>query len=654
MERHDLGPRLFVLGKRVHECMIGVSLLAILGALLAADVLEAGKATGLLAALGVWLVAKDWRDLVPSRRDTARWSLGLHRLTPPLLPPRPRGGWLPPFAATFAGFTALINLDSALAPDIRVRGHLLSMLLPDELRPLSHALAIPLSAALLLVAFFLGRRRRRAWQAAVGLLVGLAALNLLKGLSYEEALLSVGAIGLLVYGRRAFVVPSSRDGLRASALVAAATAGGALALAAVATWVALPGTASLSLVVHETTDLLLWQPGPVQFHDDLGHLPIGIGLVSLGAGLTALWLLCRPLAAPRALPGAPDRVLARDLVQRHGHDTLAYFKLRADKHYLFSPDARAFLGYRVENGVLVISGDPVGHPDSLRPLLRETAAFARRHGLRLAALGASGPMLPLYADAGMRSMYLGDEAILDTVGFSLEGRRMRGIRQAVARVERAGYRAELHYLDEVDRGLLAELEHVSQAALGGERERGFTMAMDCLGGEHAPDGFVVLARDEDGEVGGFLHFVPVFGRPAASLAFMRRRKDTPNGLTDFLVVRSLALLRGQGIEEISLNFALFARYLREPAGRRQLLMAAVLRFGGRWSQLESLYRFNAKFRPRWEPRYLTYENAFSLVPTAVASLWVEGQLPKPGLARRQPKTEGVTPAVLDERNPSRG
>ena len=72
----------------------------------------------------------------------------------------------------------------------------------------------------------------------------------------------------------------------------------------------------------------------------------------------------RPLSAPRRLPTLEVRQDARDLVHRHGTDTLAYFKLRRDQHYLFSADRRAFLGYRVEAGVLLVSGDPVGPAES--------------------------------------------------------------------------------------------------------------------------------------------------------------------------------------------------------------------------------------------------------------------------------------------------
>jgi lysyl-tRNA synthetase, class II len=144
----------------------------------------------------------------------------------------------------------------------------------------------------------------------------------------------------------------------------------------------------------------------------------------------------------------------------------------------------------------------------------------------------------------------------------------------------------------------------------------------------------VLARDGDGAVRGVLHFVPVYGRDAASLSFMRRDPGTPNGLTEFLVVKAVELLREREVKELSLNFAAFARWMHSPEKRHERLLGRLVALGNPLFQIESLYRFNAKFFPRWEPRYLVYEGRLGLARAGIAAMWAEGQLPKPSIRGR--------------------
>jgi lysyl-tRNA synthetase class 2 len=112
---------------------------------------------------------------------------------------------------------------------------------------------------------------------------------------------------------------------------------------------------------------------------------------------------------------------------------------------------------------------------------------------------------------------------------------------------------------------------------------------------------------------------------------MRRDPATPNGLTEFLVVAAIEFLGERGIEELSLNFAAMARLLRSPADRRERLLGGVVRLANPFFQIESLYRFNAKFFPRWEPRYFMYERRFGLPRAGIAALLIEGQLAKPAM-----------------------
>jgi lysyl-tRNA synthetase class 2 len=548
--------------------------------------------------------------------------------------------WLPRAAAFGAAFVGLVNIASALTPNIRWRGHLLLQYEPVQAMRLFHALALPTGAALLLVAPYLLKRRRRAWQLAILLMLALGVFDLLKGLDFEETTITWATAAVLFWGRDAFGVSHDPITLRSALWRVPLLGLGGLTLAGIATW-ASEGRPSAGTVARETGDLLAWEPGPIHFkhtlhihHHRFAWIPLSVHTIEFVTLLAIAYVVFRPLAASRALPGAEARAAASMLVRSYGRDTLSYFKLRGDKQYFFSDDRTAFVGYRIENGVLLLSGDPVGDEAAIPGLLSRLQAFAQTRGLKLGAIGASERLRPLYESLGLRMIYLGDEAIIELHKFSLEGRAIRKVRQSVTRLEKAGYGAELHRLGELDEPTLAQVEHVLERGREGAPERGFSMALDSLrGGEH-DDTLVVLGRDELGEIRGVLHFVPCFGCPTVSLSFMRRDPETPNGLTEFLVCESVALLRDRGLEEMSLNFATFARYMHSPETRIERMLGWLAAKFNPYFQIESLYRFNAKFFPRWEPRYLVYQGPLGLPRAGLAAAWAEGQVWKPTLGRR--------------------
>lgn len=631
VERHPQGPRVYLLGRRAHECHLGLALLAVALLGWAARLWGTGVGFWVPIALGGAATLKDWRDLVPSLRDTGSWRLGLHRRFAPLRAMRYADG-LPTLAGWIAFAIGVANFVSALTPNVAWRGHLLLQVMPVRALPLFHSLAVPAAAVLVVSSVYLRRRRRRAWEAAFALLVVLGVLNLLKGFDVEEAALSWAGAAALWWARDSFYVRHERVDLRspltAFGLLLAIVAG----IGASFVWLGSGRQREPLWVLRETLDLFTWQHGRYTFYDEMGGLPLALGAVTIAAILVGSYLLFRPLPPPRDPACDAERETAEGLVRAHGTDTLAFFKLRRDMQYLFDPEARAFLGYRIEGGVMLVSGDPVGPPDALRDVVREAVAFAEVHGLRIAALGVGAWMLPLWRDAGLRSLYIGDEAIVETARFSLEGRAIRKVRQSVTRLEKAGYVSELRPLDELDGETLAELEQISTLWRGGGPERGFSMAMDSL--ESSGGSLVVLARDETGRVRGFLHFVPSYGRPAVSLSFMRRDRETPNGLTEFLVVRAIELLRERRIDELSLNFAAFGRLLERPGGRFERLLGRLVVLGSRYFQMESLYRFNAKFSPRWEPRHFVFEGLLGFPRAGLAALRAEGQLPRLPIGNR--------------------
>ena len=634
VERHSLGLRLYLFGRRIHEWHLGF--LVLVGAAVAGRLGVLGLVPTLAIGLvGLWLVAKDWHDLTRSGRDTAAWRLGLHRRPARLRPFRHLDD-VPGLAALTVAIVAVVDLVSAMTPNVSWRGRMLVHVEPVAAMRAAHALAVPVSFALIVTAYYLYRRRSRALHVALVLLGALAIVNLVKGLDVEEAMLTAAAAGLLWMSRSSFYVRHEPATLRASLWQVPLLMAGAFLLSLAAVGLAAPATASAGDVVRATMGLLVWQPAPFAFGDEVAHTGLAVELTGLFTLLAAAYLLFRPLTAPRDLPDPELRHAAAALVREYGDDTLSFFKLRGDKQYLFNPERTAFLGYRVESGVLVVSGDPVGESAAVESLMPIVVRFAEHRALRLAALGVSAHGRALFEQTGLRALYIGDEAIIETDRFSLEGRPIRKVRQSVSRLRAAGYTTTVAELGSLDDAFIQRLEQVAEDWLEGAAERGFSMAMDSLRNPQNHDTLVVYASDALGAIRGFLHFVPTYGRPAMSLSFMRRQPDTPNGLTEFLIVDAVEYMRASGIMEVSLNFAAFARVIREPRGLIERGLGRVITLGDTWLQIERLYRFNAKFFPRWEPRYFMYERRFGLPRAGVAALWLEGQLPRPTLRNRDP------------------
>src|SRR5205807_4680923 len=147
---------------------------------------------------------------------------------------------LPALAALAAALVGLVNIASAITPTIHWRGHLLLQYEPVEAMRLFHGLALPAGAALLLVAPYLLKRRRRAWQAAIWLMLALGAFDLLKGLDFEETALTWSAGAVLLAGGRAFQVRhdpiTPRSAIWRTPLLAAA----GVAVAVLAAWSSQP------------------------------------------------------------------------------------------------------------------------------------------------------------------------------------------------------------------------------------------------------------------------------------------------------------------------------------------------------------------------------------------------------------------------------
>jgi lysylphosphatidylglycerol synthetase-like protein (DUF2156 family) len=583
--------------------------------------------------------------------------------------PHRRSRRLAALAVAAAGFLSLVSdLSAPVAHHLNVLRQFLPLAVPQA----AGALAVLGGLALLMLARGIRRGQRRAYLVCQATLVAVATLHLLRAGTITGAAIALLVAGFLWLERGSFraasdVPPMRRALPRLVGLAVAAVVAGTLAL---------EGTSWVTTTVHHrrwarigwaqafqaTTERMVGVQHvalPARLNDFFAPAMFS---VTAGLVLVAAWMVFRPVVArwPRyATTGGLER--AREVVRRYGGGTLDYFTLRADKQFFFW--GGTVVAYAVYSGVCLVSPDPVGPPVECEKAWRAFRGFVDSRGWSLALLGASEDWLPIYRSTGMHDLYVGDEAVVRTERFALGGGKFKGLRQAVNRVARHGYTISFHDPAHVGRDLARQLQDVMTKSRRGGVERGFSMTLGrmfdprdtglLLAVVHAPAG--PDAKGGPGPAVAFCQYVPAPAIGGFSLDLMRRDNgEHPNGLIDFAIVETIQYLSSHGYKGLGLNFAAMRAVLAGEAGDGlpQRAQAWLVRRMNGSMQIESLWRFNAKFDPDWQPRYAVYDSAEHILPIAMAvaraeSIW---ELPLVGRflvpsARRQVEAAGAGPAA---------
>ncbi|TXS37259.1 DUF2156 domain-containing protein [Streptomyces sp. or43] len=568
----------------------------------------------------------------------------------------PRPETVPALVGTACTAVGLIDVAAGVFPRFRhSRMHTLAEVLPGALGPFAAALSLSAGVLLLLLAHGLKRHKRRAWRAAVVLLPAGAVAQFTYRHSVLGAVVSLTLCYLLVRHRSEFAaLPDPRSRWRALAnfvLLGAGSLGLGLVIVSVHPG-RLVGNPSIADRLQHVLYGLFGFEGPVEYAGDTSWtVAYSLGALGLLTAVTTIYLAFRP-EHPAARLTEDDEAQLRALLERHGRrDSLGHFALRRDKAVVFSPSGKAAVCYRVVSGVMLASGDPIGDVEAWPGAIERFMDEARAHSWTPAVMGCSETGGEVWTrETGLDALELGDEAVVDVADFSLAGRAMRNVRQMVKRIERGGYETRVRRVADIGEAELARIRRAAADWRGTDTERGFSMALGRIGDGADPDCFVATAHKADehdadspyGDLKAVLHFVP-WGTDGMSLDLMRRDRAADPGMNELLIVASLQAAPRLGITRVSLNFAMFrsalARGEKLGAGPVLRVWRGLLVFLSRWFQIESLYKFNAKFRPRWEPRFVVYRTARDLPRISLAAMQAEGfvsfALPRP-LARRLP------------------
>lgn len=516
-----------------------------------------------------------------------------------------------------------MNLYSALRPPLTPSSALAHELSPLEFFHIHRSFALLIGFALIVSAVNVYRRKRRAYQ----IVLALSGLSLLFQVSKShplwQTLLSLALAGTLLYLRHNFTVKSRAFDSRTTALRLAIAVLAAFSYGVVGFWL---------LEAHEFGVNFDWLDSIRQtllclsFIGDPTLMPQtryaawfldSLDVVTLAAIGYSLVCLFRPILYHfHTLP--QEREHAQKLLAQYGRTSLDYFKLWPDKSYFFNAAGDCFIAYSVGANVAVTLGDPIGPPASLHETIRAFRRFCEENGWAVAWHQTLPDFLPLYRQAGFKKLKIGDDAIVDLTTFALSSKAMKRFRQRIGQLEKQGVCLR-HHAAPLSDELIARLREVSDEwlQLPGKRERTFTLGRFEPAYLRTTD--IFTAEDKEGRILAFVNLIDSYNPGEVTIDLMRHRRQTPNGIMDYLFVKLFAWCQEHGWTRFNLGMAPMAGFQEREAP--SLAEKAIHSFFQRLNFLfnfSGLKQYKAKFADFWEPRYVIYRHVFDLPKVGIA------------------------------------
>ncbi len=516
----------------------------------------------------------------------------------------------------------------------------------------TEAAAVIIAVALALIARGISDRRRRAWQLATALqsLLLLMALfhNAHRFLSHRHTshilfgnfglthlLFEISILLILITSRKTFDTATDPHTRKSDLYYFLQVSALSFIVANVIvyfdrdrfiqklTWLQIIETASKGLIGVS---------GPVAFsfvkaQERAENLLLGLGLL---IAVTTIFRALRPVERIAYMNLEEKQAISALISKYPSEDSLAYFALRDDKDVIWAKNGKAAITYSVINGTMIASGDPLGDPECWPAAIEAFIQEAEIHAWIPAVFGCTEKAGDIWQrETECDALEIGDEAIVMVEDFNIDTPQQKSVRQMANKARKEGYETQIKKVSELTNAERITLAQLAQKWRRGGDERGFSMALGRFCDIQDPDALVSWAS-VNGVQKGLLQFVP-WGEEGLSLDLMRRASDSVSGVNELLIASTIEYARINGISKISLNFAtfrsIFEKGERLGAGPITRLNHKILILLSRFVQMESLYRFNAKFQPIWEPRYILFPNIGHLGRVAIAILRAESFLP---------------------------
>jgi phosphatidylglycerol lysyltransferase len=511
----------------------------------------------------------------------------------------------------------ILNIISVLTPALPDRLKIIHDYFIIDIVNFSNSFVLVAGLFLLITAAFMLRGLRTAWWFATVLTIASVFGHITKGIDYEESFIALLILGSLLATRKEYYVkPNPRLGTL-GLQTALLSVGAALLYGTLGFYFLDKKHFHIDFNFFQSLRYTLQNFFLIGSRDLVPHDSFArdfLYLIKI-SGFVSITFLVYTLVRPHVFkisPTAEETARALDLTKKYGNSALDYFKTYSDKLIFAPAGINAYISYRVSMNFAVVLENPVAeNREEMKKCISSFNKYCYNNSLKEVFYRVPEKSLPLYHEFSMKSLFIGQEGIVDLNSFTLEGGEKKSIRNAINKITDQGYTSHINKPPLRD-GLIQKLRAVSDEWLKftGRNEIVFSQGMFVE--KEIKQQTVITVENREEKIIAFLNIIHDYAYKEGTYDLLRKTADAPNGIMDFILIELFKYLKNTGIQFVNLGFAPMSG-LNDPHTFPEKSMKFAYEKIRSFSQYKGQREYKDKFNTQWKDRYLIYSNGYDLI-----------------------------------------
>jgi phosphatidylglycerol lysyltransferase len=519
--------------------------------------------------------------------------------------------------AIFLMALGIINIISVVTPSIAERLHRLKEFVPVEVIHASNYMVMAAGLFLLVTAAFMLKGMRAAWWFAVVLSLLSLIGHITKAIDYEEASVAFIVLLLLIATRKEYYVKSNPKlrtvGIQTSLLFTAAI----LTYGIIGFYFLDKKHFNIDFSFFQSVRYTLQNYFLAGSTDLVPHDSFArnfIYSINISGFISIAFLIYTFVRSYKMLKSvsADELKLACDLVKSSGNSSLDYFKTYYDKMLFFSQNKKAFISYRVTGNSAVALENPVAeNTEEFKKCVREFDSYCYENGLQCIFYRVPEESIGIYEELQKKHLLIGQEGVVNLSTFTMEGGDRKSLRRSVNKIKDEGYKSTIHYPPVKD-GVLQKLKSVSDDWLNDTERSEIVFSQGLFLWDELKKQTIITVENSEEKIIAFLNIIPDYARDEATYDLIRKSKDAPHGVMDFILIEFFNFLKSQNFSYVNLGFAPMSGLDDRHTFPERTMNFAYERIR-LFSQYRGLREYKEKFDPVWYNKYLIYQHDYDLL-----------------------------------------